>query len=68
MLFTQERTRTRQMFRGTWKKKQLDQNLEPLEKQIVSGDPYYSCFVLDPDGNKLEATFWDLSKVESKDD
>ena len=36
MLFTQERTRTRQMFRSAWKKKQLDQNLEPLEKQIVS--------------------------------
>ena len=36
MLFTQERTRTRQMFRSAWKKKQLDQDLEPLEKQIVS--------------------------------
>jgi predicted lactoylglutathione lyase len=21
------------------------------------GDPYYGCFVRDPDGNKLEATF-----------
>ena len=36
MLFTQERTRTRQMFRSAWKKKQLNQDLEPLEKQIVS--------------------------------
>ena len=36
MLFTQERTRTRQMFRSAWKKKQLDQDLEPLEKQIVN--------------------------------
>ncbi len=26
------------------------------------GEPYYGCFVLDPDGNKLEATFWDVSK------
>lgn len=26
------------------------------------GDQYYGCFVLDPDGNKVEATFWDLSK------
>lgn len=36
MLFTQERTRTRELFRSAWKKKQLDQALEPLEKQIVS--------------------------------
>lgn len=36
MLFTQERTRTRQLFRSAWKKKQLNQALEPLEKQIVS--------------------------------
>ncbi len=25
------------------------------------GDPYYGCFVRDPDGHKLEATFWDES-------
>lgn len=25
------------------------------------GDPYYGCFVKDPDGHKLEATFWDES-------
>lgn len=25
------------------------------------GTPYYGCFVLDPDGNKIEATFWDAS-------
>lgn len=35
MLFTQERTRTRQMFRGAWEKHTRGQNLEPLEKQIV---------------------------------
>ena len=23
------------------------------------GDAYYGCFIRDPDGNKLEATFWD---------
>ena len=23
------------------------------------GDAYYGCFVRDPDGNKIEATFWD---------
>ena len=27
------------------------------------GPPYYGCFVRDPDGNKLEATFWDASKA-----
>lgn len=26
------------------------------------GAEYYGCFVRDPDGNKLEATFWDVSK------
>jgi catechol 2,3-dioxygenase-like lactoylglutathione lyase family enzyme len=24
------------------------------------GDPYYGCFVRDPDGHKIEATFWDM--------
>ncbi len=23
------------------------------------GAPYYGCFVRDPDGHKIEATFWD---------
>ncbi len=23
------------------------------------GEPYYGCFVRDPDGHKIEATFWD---------
>ena len=23
------------------------------------GEPYYGCFVRDPDGNKIEAAFWD---------
>ena len=27
------------------------------------GAPYYGCFVRDPDGHKLEATFWDESKM-----
>lgn len=26
------------------------------------GPEYYGCFVRDPDGNKIEATFWDMSK------
>ena len=25
------------------------------------GEAYYGCFVFDPDGNKIEATFWDNS-------
>ena len=28
------------------------------------GAPYYGCFVLDPDGNKIEATFWDFSLID----
>ncbi|SDL10324.1 Catechol 2,3-dioxygenase [Pseudomonas delhiensis] len=27
------------------------------------GEPYYGCFVRDPDGHKVEATFWDLGKA-----
>jgi predicted lactoylglutathione lyase len=26
------------------------------------GEPYYGCFVRDPDGHKIEAAFWDESK------
>ena len=36
MLFTQERTRTRQLFRSTWQKHLAGESLEPLEKQIAS--------------------------------
>ncbi len=36
MLFTQDRTRTRQMFRQAWAKHLGKQQLEPLEKQIVT--------------------------------
>ncbi len=25
------------------------------------GAPYYGCFVRDPDGHKIEATYWDTS-------
>ncbi len=27
------------------------------------GEPYYGCFVRDPDGHKIEAAFWDMSKM-----
>ncbi len=36
MLFTQDRLRTRQLFRSAWRKHLDDEILEPLEKQIVS--------------------------------
>ncbi|MFK8080129.1 MAG: DUF1841 family protein [Granulosicoccus sp.] len=36
MLFTQDRTRTRQLFRSTWHKHVNGEVLEPLEKQIAS--------------------------------
>ncbi|GHE84369.1 VOC family protein [Thalassotalea profundi] len=26
------------------------------------GDPYYGCFLIDLDGNKIEASFWDSKK------
>jgi hypothetical protein len=35
MLFTQDRTRTRALFRNTWHKHTRGQALEPLEKQIA---------------------------------
>jgi len=35
MLFTQDRTRTRQLFRSAWRKFVNEDTLEPLEKQIV---------------------------------
>jgi predicted lactoylglutathione lyase len=25
------------------------------------GEPYYGCFVRDPDGHKIEATYWDMA-------
>jgi len=28
------------------------------------GEPYYGCFVRDPDGHKVEACFWDMELVE----
>ncbi len=28
------------------------------------GEPYYGCFVRDPDGNKIEATFWDFELAQ----
>jgi catechol 2,3-dioxygenase-like lactoylglutathione lyase family enzyme len=28
------------------------------------GEPYYGCFVRDPDGHKIEAAFWDMESAE----
>ena len=28
------------------------------------GEPYYGCFVRDPDGHKIEAAYWDLELVK----
>lgn len=27
------------------------------------GEPYYGCFVRDPDGHKVEASFWDMQLI-----
>ena len=36
MMFTQDRTRTRELFRSVWRKRLADEPLEPLEKQIAT--------------------------------
>ncbi|WP_286234998.1 VOC family protein [Thalassotalea sediminis] len=28
--------------------------------RIEYGEPYYGCFVVDPDGNKIEASYWHI--------
>ena len=28
------------------------------------GEPYYGCFVRDPDGHKIEAAFWDMELTD----
>ncbi len=28
------------------------------------GEPYYGCFVRDPDGHKIEAAFWDMELAQ----
>ena len=28
------------------------------------GEPYYGCFVRDPDGHKIEAAFWDMEMAK----
>ena len=27
----------------------------------IYGEPYYGCFIIDPDGHKIEASFWDVA-------
>ena len=33
----------------------------PPGPRPMYGEPYYGCFVRDPDGHKIEATYWDES-------
>ncbi|MGH8727375.1 MAG: VOC family protein [Burkholderiales bacterium] len=28
------------------------------------GEPYYGCFIRDPDGHKIEAAFWDFDLMQ----
>lgn len=52
MLFTQDRTRMREMFFSAWKKHLLNEPLEPMEKQIVSlleDHPEYHDLIENPD-------------------
>ena len=37
------------------------QDAGPPGPRPMYGEPYYGCFVRDPDGNKIEAAFWDES-------
>ncbi len=30
------------------------------------GEPYYGCFVRDPDGHKIEAAFWDMDLIRAQ--
>ena len=36
MLFTQDRTRTRELYRSAWRKHRTGEPLEPLERQVAS--------------------------------
>jgi len=59
MLFTQDRTRTRQLFRSVWKKHQAGTALEPLEKQIATlleEHPHYHA-LLTKDDSVLDKDF-----------
>lgn len=33
--------------------------------RLEYGEPYYGCFVRDPDGHKIEATYWDTELAAS---
>ncbi|WDE13024.1 VOC family protein [Thalassomonas haliotis] len=32
------------------------------------GEPYYGCFVIDPEGHKIEASFWDFELTRKSQD
>lgn len=59
MLFTQDRIRTRQLFRSAWTKNLEGKELEPLEKQIVTllkEHPHYQA-LMTRDDNILDQDF-----------
>jgi len=45
----------------------LESNVDATANTIaalLTGAPYYGCFVRDPDGHKIEASFWDMAMEE----
>lgn len=52
MLFTDDRKRTRELFRSAWRKRLADESLEPLERQVVTlveEHPEYHAMMTAPD-------------------
>ena len=35
----------------------------PPGPRPLYGEPYYGCFLRDPDGHKIEAAFWDMERA-----
>lgn len=35
-----------------------------LGPRPLYGEPYYGCFVRDPDGHKIEAAYWDMELAQ----
>ena len=59
MLFTQDRTRTRELYRSAWRKHLASEPLEPLERQVVSlleEHPEYHALMRAPE-NVLDRDF-----------
>ena len=57
---------TRQAVQDFWKKA-VENGAEPDGEpgpRPHYGEPYYGCFVRDPDGHKIEAMYWDWEMAE----